>query len=78
MQPSCVSWPGLPLRFWSAGAKAHWMRITPTEVTGRRLPPSPASEVGRAVTQVCVRRYGLIEAVVLTQEPAERAPRREV
>ena len=37
---------GLPLHLWSAGAKAHWMRITPTEVTGRRLPPSPASEAG--------------------------------
>ncbi len=30
---------GLPLRLWTAGAKAHWMRIQPTEVTGRRLRP---------------------------------------
>ena len=37
---------GLPLRFWTAGAKAHWMRIDPTEVTGRRLRPTSASEVG--------------------------------
>jgi nitroimidazol reductase NimA-like FMN-containing flavoprotein (pyridoxamine 5'-phosphate oxidase superfamily) len=27
----------LPLRFWSIGEKAHWIRIKPTEVTGRRI-----------------------------------------
>ncbi len=28
---------GLPLRFWALGAKPHWIRIVPTEVTGRRI-----------------------------------------
>lgn len=27
----------LDLRYWSLGEKAHWVRITPTEVTGRRI-----------------------------------------
>ena len=27
----------LPLRFWALGEKAHWVRITPGEVTGRRI-----------------------------------------
>lgn len=27
----------LPLRFWALGEKAHWVRITPREVTGRRI-----------------------------------------
>jgi len=27
----------LPLRYWSVGEKAHWVRIVPTEVTGRRI-----------------------------------------
>jgi uncharacterized protein len=29
----------LPLRFWVAGDKSHWIRIIPTEVTGRRTVP---------------------------------------
>jgi uncharacterized protein len=28
---------GLPLRYWSLGDKAHWIRIVPAEVTGRRI-----------------------------------------
>ena len=27
----------LPLRFWALGEKVHWIRIRPTEVTGRRI-----------------------------------------
>jgi len=27
----------LPLRFWALGDKAHWIRIVPDEVTGRRI-----------------------------------------
>lgn len=27
----------LPLRFWGLGEKSHWIRITPTEVSGRRI-----------------------------------------
>ncbi|HET7720993.1 MAG TPA: pyridoxamine 5'-phosphate oxidase family protein [Acidimicrobiales bacterium] len=27
----------LPLEFWSVGEKAHWVRIEPTQVTGRRV-----------------------------------------
>jgi nitroimidazol reductase NimA-like FMN-containing flavoprotein (pyridoxamine 5'-phosphate oxidase superfamily) len=27
----------LPLRFWAVGDKAHWIRIKPSEVTGRRI-----------------------------------------
>jgi hypothetical protein len=28
---------GLQLDYWTVGAKEHWVRITPTEVTGRRI-----------------------------------------
>lgn len=28
---------GLPLRFWALGDKPYWVRIVPTEVTGRRI-----------------------------------------
>ena len=28
---------GLALHPWSVGAKSHWVRITPVEVTGRRV-----------------------------------------
>lgn len=28
---------GLPLRLWSIGLKQHWIRITPREVSGRRI-----------------------------------------
>ncbi len=27
----------LPLRFWAPGERAHWIRIVPREVTGRRI-----------------------------------------
>ncbi|MEA2932460.1 MAG: hypothetical protein QOI56_1245, partial [Actinomycetota bacterium] len=27
----------LPLQSWAIGQKAHWIRIRPTEVTGRRI-----------------------------------------
>jgi nitroimidazol reductase NimA-like FMN-containing flavoprotein (pyridoxamine 5'-phosphate oxidase superfamily) len=27
----------VPLRYWSLGDKAHWVRIVPAEVTGRRI-----------------------------------------
>jgi nitroimidazol reductase NimA-like FMN-containing flavoprotein (pyridoxamine 5'-phosphate oxidase superfamily) len=27
----------LPLEFWPYGPKSHWIRIEPTEVTGRRI-----------------------------------------
>lgn len=29
----------LPLRPWAPGAKAHFLRITPVTVSGRRIPP---------------------------------------
>lgn len=29
----------LPLTFWGPGPKSHWIRIVPTEVTGRRIVP---------------------------------------
>lgn len=29
----------LPLTFWGPGNKSHWIRIVPTEVTGRRIVP---------------------------------------
>jgi nitroimidazol reductase NimA-like FMN-containing flavoprotein (pyridoxamine 5'-phosphate oxidase superfamily) len=29
----------LPLRYWTIGDKAHWVRIRPIEVTGRRIVP---------------------------------------
>lgn len=32
---------GLPLAFWTIGPKTHWIRITPTEVTGRHVHPVP-------------------------------------
>ena len=28
---------GLPLTFWALGEKPHWVRIVPTDVTGRRI-----------------------------------------
>jgi nitroimidazol reductase NimA-like FMN-containing flavoprotein (pyridoxamine 5'-phosphate oxidase superfamily) len=27
----------LPLRFWVLGEKGHWIRITPSEITGRQI-----------------------------------------
>ena len=27
----------LPLRYWTLGDKAHWIRIIPNEITGRRI-----------------------------------------
>jgi nitroimidazol reductase NimA-like FMN-containing flavoprotein (pyridoxamine 5'-phosphate oxidase superfamily) len=27
----------LPLQFWTFGEKAHWVRVRPVEVTGRRI-----------------------------------------
>jgi hypothetical protein len=27
----------LPLRYWTLGDKAHWIRIVPEEITGRRI-----------------------------------------
>ena len=27
----------LPLRFWAPGERSHWIRIVPSEVTGRRI-----------------------------------------
>jgi len=36
----------LPLEYWALGDKHHWIRITPTEVTGRRIwrPPPAGGE----------------------------------
>src|SRR4051812_42687373 len=31
----------LPLEFWALGPKSHWVRITPVEVTGRRIHAAP-------------------------------------
>lgn len=31
----------LPLRPWAAGDKDHWLTITPTSITGRRVTPAP-------------------------------------
>ena len=34
----------LPLKFWALGEKAHWIRISPHEITGRRIhPPTPSA-----------------------------------
>jgi nitroimidazol reductase NimA-like FMN-containing flavoprotein (pyridoxamine 5'-phosphate oxidase superfamily) len=33
----------LPLRYWSLGDKAHWVRVTAAEVTGRRIWQSSGS-----------------------------------
>lgn len=30
----------LPLSFWGSGDKSHWVRIVPTEITGRRIVPA--------------------------------------
>jgi uncharacterized protein len=41
----------LPLRPWSLGDKAHWIRIMPAEITGRRIwsrVPPPRKEEGDA------------------------------
>src|SRR4029450_10243893 len=58
----------LPLRIWSIGPKGHWIRILPTEVTGREIHPRAAgsapsqtpanisSEVGAAAGCGSVRR----------------------
>jgi hypothetical protein len=27
----------MPLRYWTLGDKAHWIRIVPNEITGRRI-----------------------------------------
>jgi nitroimidazol reductase NimA-like FMN-containing flavoprotein (pyridoxamine 5'-phosphate oxidase superfamily) len=41
----------LPLRFWVVGERDHWIRVTPVEVTGRRIvvgkerPASPTAQV---------------------------------
>jgi uncharacterized protein len=32
----------LPIVPWAGGAKAHWMRLVPERVTGRRVGPPPA------------------------------------
>jgi nitroimidazol reductase NimA-like FMN-containing flavoprotein (pyridoxamine 5'-phosphate oxidase superfamily) len=32
----------LPVGTWDPGPKRHWIRIEPTEVTGRRIGPAPA------------------------------------
>jgi nitroimidazol reductase NimA-like FMN-containing flavoprotein (pyridoxamine 5'-phosphate oxidase superfamily) len=29
----------LPLEFWALGEKAHWIRIRPTEIAGRKIHP---------------------------------------
>lgn len=29
----------LPLAFWALGEKSHWIRIRPTEITGRQIHP---------------------------------------
>lgn len=45
----------LPLRYWTLGDKAHWIRIVPEEVTGRRIgrytAPDDPSRVTRPVTE---------------------------
>lgn len=30
----------LPVEPWAGGAKAHWMRLVPTHITGRRVGPA--------------------------------------
>ena len=32
----------LPVQPWAGGAKEHWMRLTPSRITGRRLVVSPS------------------------------------
>jgi nitroimidazol reductase NimA-like FMN-containing flavoprotein (pyridoxamine 5'-phosphate oxidase superfamily) len=29
----------LPVEPWAGGAKAHWVRLVPSRITGRRVPP---------------------------------------
>jgi uncharacterized protein len=36
----------LPLRPWALGEKARWIRITPEEVTGRRIHTPPSDRAG--------------------------------
>jgi nitroimidazol reductase NimA-like FMN-containing flavoprotein (pyridoxamine 5'-phosphate oxidase superfamily) len=36
----------LPLRYWSIGEVAHWIRITPDQVTGRRIWSATPSRPG--------------------------------
>jgi nitroimidazol reductase NimA-like FMN-containing flavoprotein (pyridoxamine 5'-phosphate oxidase superfamily) len=31
----------LPVKPWAGGAKAHWMRLVPDRITGRRVGPPP-------------------------------------
>ena len=41
----------LPLRFWVHGEKGHWIRVTPIEITGRRIvvgKERPTSPPGRS------------------------------
>ena len=41
----------LPLRFWAMGDKAHWIRIKPSEVTGRRILKIDGREAPSGVAQ---------------------------
>jgi nitroimidazol reductase NimA-like FMN-containing flavoprotein (pyridoxamine 5'-phosphate oxidase superfamily) len=44
----------LPLEFWARGEKSHWIRITPSAVTGRRIyratEPTPRDPVDQPET----------------------------
>jgi nitroimidazol reductase NimA-like FMN-containing flavoprotein (pyridoxamine 5'-phosphate oxidase superfamily) len=33
---------GLPIDPWAGGEKAHWMRLVPERITGRRILPAPS------------------------------------
>ena len=40
----------LPVDPWAGGTKAHWMRLVPDRITGRRVTPHGAAEGGSTAT----------------------------
>ncbi len=54
----------LPLHFWARGEKGHWIRILPSEITGRRIvvgrerpTPTPGQVVAVEEITVAVQGY---------------------
>lgn len=58
----------LPLHYWTLGDKAHWIRIVPDEITGRRIwsRTSPSGSVATDRSQVA-GRLGALAAEPLGQ-----------
>jgi uncharacterized protein len=54
----------LPLRYWTLGDKAHWIRILPDEVTGRRIwsRTTPGPEEGTTKATDATRPTGATNA----------------